>query len=151
MRPQFENTAGAVPTACLSSRWCDSNWPSGRRWNTPFKIFHRNLFLNCLANPLGIGCSTETTHTVLLVARVRVFDKVQFRHGDFGWGNAQQRKYSASKSPWLFCSTFCVKTKSGIEFMLPVGILQPFRTSISQNTLNAITAIASVCESAEKY
>ena len=35
------------------------------------------LFLNLFAHPLGIEYSTETTHAVLLVAQLKVFDAVQ--------------------------------------------------------------------------
>jgi hypothetical protein len=68
------HTVGAVPTPCLSLCVQFFCWASGRRWSTPLKISHRNLFRNCLGHPLGIGCSSESTHTVLLVAQLKVLE-----------------------------------------------------------------------------
>ena len=50
------------------------------------------------SHSLGIGSSTEMTHTVLLVVQPKVFDLVQFLNADFGRGNVPERKCSASKS-----------------------------------------------------
>jgi len=76
--PNRLDTAGAVFFACFSHYDAlfkkaknkaleHSNLSSG-------EIFHRNLLINCQGHPPGIEGSTETTHTVLLVGRLKVFD-----------------------------------------------------------------------------
>jgi hypothetical protein len=51
-----------------------------------------------LGHPLGIGHSTERTHTVLLAVPQKVFERGQSRIADFGGGKIQERIFTESKS-----------------------------------------------------
>jgi hypothetical protein len=57
------------------------------------------VFIICLANPLGIGCSTETIHTALHDVQLKMFNSGDFHNGDFGRGKPKQSTATASKSP----------------------------------------------------
>jgi len=94
----------------------------------PFALHpsEKDSFIINWANPLGIGCSTETIHTVFAWGstervRERGFSQRRFRQ------KKSLREYShripacrqAGISPWFFCSTFFIKKKSGIKRKYP--------------------------------
>jgi hypothetical protein len=72
-------------------------------WTYPFGLYsstEKAFILRC-GNPLGIGCTTETIHTVLHHVQLKVFDRGNCLDADFGRRNIQQRQVSASKSAVL--------------------------------------------------
>ena len=94
-----------------------SGWGAGglSRERVIKSLLHSRLVYCSFAHPLGIECSAEGTHTILYVVQQKVFNRERFLSGEFGRGNGEHTSLTASNSPWFFCSTFCIKTKSGIK------------------------------------
>jgi hypothetical protein len=70
---KFVDTAGATSRLNFLKLKIAAIGVGMRRWNTP-KSSTKTTFKIGLGNPLGIGCSTQRDHTVLLDARLKVFD-----------------------------------------------------------------------------
>jgi len=64
-------------------------------------------------HPLGIGCSTETIHTVLDYIRMKVFGGGQFLNADFGRRMVGKEMYRIEIGCLFLCSFLLGKQKKG--------------------------------------
>jgi hypothetical protein len=55
--------------------------------------------IKTLGHPLGIGCSTESNHSVLLVIQPQVFERVMFGTAIFGRVVFERGNIPHQKSP----------------------------------------------------
>jgi len=141
MRPIAVNTAGAVFFACSSLNEDFCTPAKIRRWKfssiRALALEHHHIRENefitvspvkgtlewTLEHPPdsyrdGIGCSTETSHRRLARSSTESGweRKCSERRFLAAWC-ANNEMFPHQKSPWIFGSTFCFKTKGGREMI----------------------------------